>query len=778
MSTASQLTNPYDAIQHRYELLLANVEGIIWEADPETFQFSFVSRHAERLLGYPLHQWQAPGFWVDHLHPDDRDRAVEYCLRATRELRNHDIEYRMLAADGRAIWLRDIVSLVVVDGAVLRIYGIMLDITDRKRAEELLHAREELYRLLTDTSHDLIALLDLKGVTIYASPSVAQLLGNDQAQLAEIARPERVHAEELMEVVRAWSEALAGRRQRITFRYRHTDGAWRWLEVWLSPVKYLGRLHIMAVGRDVTERKRAEQALVESYSLLHAVVEGTPDAVVVKDLQGRYLMINSAAARLLGKTVEEVIGNDDLTLFPPDVARAIVECDRHVMATGELQTIEESGAAGGVTRTYLATKGVYRDAHGEMIGLIGISRDVTELKRLEAQFRQAQKMEAVGQLAGGVAHDFNNLLTVIIGNSELVFGSLAAADPSRELLAEIQQAGTRAVNLTRQLLAFSRKQALQPEIVSLNMLLGELSKLLQRLIGENIELTLMPGAKLSLTKVDPGQFEQAIINLVVNARDAMLQGGRLTIETADCELDAEYSRLHPEVHPGQYVLVAISDTGHGMDEETKAHIFEPFFTTKPTGKGTGLGLAMVYGFVKQSGGHIEVYSEWERGTTCKIYLPWADEVVPTSRLPTELPVAPKGTETVLVVEDEAALRNLIRLILQASGYTVLEARDGQEAFWVAQQHAGPLHLVLTDLVMPRMSGRQLAELLAHSRPEVRILFMSGYTEEAAVHHGVLEGGGAYLQKPFNSLGLTRKVRELLDADEGQGNSPRRGMQHY
>jgi CheY-like chemotaxis protein len=300
------------------------------------------------------------------------------------------------------------------------------------------------------------------------------------------------------------------------------------------------------------------------------------------------------------------------------------------------------------------------------------------------------------------------------------------------------------------------------------MLLGDLLKLLQRLIGEDIEVTLAPGAELSLAKVDPGQFEQAIINLVVNARDAMPQGGHLTIETADCELDEEYSRLHPEVHPGQYVLVAISDTGHGMDGATRARIFEPFFTTKPPGKGTGLGLAMVYGFVKQSGGHIEVYSECERGTTCKLFLPRAEEVAPAARLPPELHSAPKGTEAVLVVEDEAGLRNLIRLVLQASGYTVLEARDGQEAFWVAQQHSGPIHLVLTDLVMPRMSGRQLADLLAHYRPGTRILFMSGYTEEAVMRHGVLESGVAFLQKPFNSLGLARKVREILDAEEGRG----------
>jgi nitrogen-specific signal transduction histidine kinase/CheY-like chemotaxis protein len=400
-----------------------------------------------------------------------------------------------------------------------------------------------------------------------------------------------------------------------------------------------------------------------------------------------------------------------------------------------------------------------------VIGLIGISRDVTELNRLEEQFRQAQKMEAVGRLAGGVAHDFNNLLTGINGYCELVFNRLRADDPSRELLAEIRKCGERAATLTRQLLAFSRKQVLQPQVVSLNTLLGELLKLLKRLIGEDIELALVPGAALGLAKVDPGQFEQAVINLAVNARDAMPRGGRLTIETHNAELAEGYAERYPEVRPGRYVLVVVRDSGQGMDEATKARIFEPFFTTKEPGKGTGLGLAMVYGFVKQSGGHIEVESEPGRGATFKVYLPRAEETTPSAKSSPSLLQMPKGTETVLLVEDEDAVRALSKLVLQSSGYTVLEARDGQEGVWVAQQHQGPIHILVTDLVMPRLSGQQLAVLLVQARPHLRVLFMSGYTDEAVLRHGVFEADAAFLQKPFNAIGLARKVREVLDAEE-------------
>jgi len=886
--------------RQQYEELVANIDGIVWELDVRTFQFTFVSRQAERLLGYPVAHWFEPAFWVDHVHPDDRTWAKDFCLRATGAKRDHDFEYRMVAADGRTVWLRDIVSVVVEGDEAVRLRGIMVDITDRKRAEEELRAGEERFRQLAETIEDVFWITDpAKTRMLYVSPAYERIWGRSCQSLYDEPRSwlETIHRDDRERVLQAALTTQASGVYDAEYRIVRPDGTERWIRDRAYPVPSAsGRVErVVGVARDITEqkrteealaakeiesrslaesspglmgtfylrpdgsmcmpytssrlwdlfalrsedvvedaspllarthpddvlrvsesiaesarsltpwhleyrvlhptrgeiwlegstnpkphpdggvvwygfvhditdRKRAERALTESHSLLNAVVEGTSDAVFVKDLEGRYLMINSAGARFLGKTVEEVIGRDDTQLFTPDDARDIMERDRQVLASGGTHTLEETATAAGATRTFQATKGAYRDAQGKVVGLIGIARDVTEMKHLEAQFLQAQKMEAIGRLAGGVAHDFNNLLTVINGYGDLVFNRLAADDPSRELLAQMMRSGERAASLTGQLLAFSRQQVLHPRVVSLNVLLGELHKLLRPLIGEDIDLALVPDPALGLAKADPGQFEQAIINLAVNARDAMPQGGRLIIETHNAELDEGYAEQHPEVRPGRYVLVAVTDSGQGVDEATRTRIFEPFFTTKQPGKGTGLGLAMVYGFVKQSGGHIEVYSELGHGTTLKVYLPRAEDATPSvesARAPLE---KPRGTETVLLVEDEDAVRALSRLVLQSSGYTVLEARDGQEAVWVAQQHQGPIHILVTDLVMPRMSGRQLADLLAKTMPRMRILFMSGYTDEAMLRHGVLEASVAFLQKPFTPGGLARKVREVLDTE--------------
>jgi PAS domain S-box-containing protein len=701
---------------------------------------------------------------------DQKPRSV-LCLPIRRQAQQLGLLYleNNLAVGAFSAHTLTALGLLAAQAAIslesARLYAnLQQENAERRQAEAELRASEARFRTFVDHATDAFFLHDAQGIILDVNLQACESLGYRREELIGMTPYDfDVDAD------RAFLDQIEARLdpdEVIAFdsRHRRRDGNIFPVEVRVRSFWQGGRRFAVSLVRDITERKQAERAVFESYSLLNAVVEGTSDAIYVKDLQGRYLMINSAGARLLGKTVDEVIGKDDRELFAPDTARAIMQHDRQVIASGEPQTLEETATAAGVRRTHLTTKGVYRDRHGQVIGLIGMARDVTELKRLEEQFRQAQKMEAVGRLAGGVAHDFNNLLTVINGNSEQVFDSLRANDPNRELLAEIVNSGERAANLTRQLLAFSRKQVLQPEVVNLNVMLGQVLKLLQRLIGEDIELALLPSAALGLTKVDPGQFEQAIINLAVNARDAMLEGGQLTIETGNIDLDEDYAKQRPEVRPGRYVLVAVSDTGQGMDETTKARIFEPFFTTKEPGKGTGLGLAMVYGFIKQSGGHIEVYSELSHGTTFKLYLPRADEGIPAATaLPKQLTV-PTGTETVLVVEDEAAVRNLLRRVLQSRGYTILEARDGLEAIEVALQYSGRIDLLITDLVMPRVSGRELAERLAQVRPEIRILLMSGYSDEVVMRQGTLQASFAFVQKPFSPTNLARKVREVLDAE--------------
>ena len=389
-------------------------------------------------------------------------------------------------------------------------------------------------------------------------------------------------------------------------------------------------------------------------------------------------------------------------------------------------------------------------------------RAYEELSQTQEQLTQARKMEAVGRLAGGIAHDFNNLLTVMVGRSQLLLRRLGAQDPIRADIELMEQTADRAAELTRQLLAFSRKQVLQPAVLDLNAVVTNVAEMLRRLIGEDIALVTALDPALGHVKADPGQIEQILINLAANARDAMCKGGRLTLETANAELDAAYARHHVDVHPGPHVMLAVSDSGVGMTPETQAQIFEPFFTTKGPGVGTGLGLATVYGIVKQSGGHIWVYSEPGRGTTFKIYLPRVEEAVTPSAARPCLPEPAWGHETILLVEDEQAVRNIARDVLQAQGYTVLEAKHGRDALLISELYSGPIHLLLTDVVMPEMSGRELANRLAPLRPTMPIIYMSGYTDAAVVHHGVLDPGTIFLQKPFTPDALARKIRQVLD----------------
>jgi PAS domain S-box-containing protein len=399
--------------------------------------------------------------------------------------------------------------------------------------------------------------------------------------------------------------------------------------------------------------------------------------------------------------------------------------------------------------------------------VIGSWSDVTERKSLEAQFLQAQKMESVGRLAGGVAHDFNNLLGVIMGYGQLLAKQLPDESKQRRYVSEILDASERATGLTRQLLAFSRREVVQPRVLDLNAAVAGSEQMLQRLLGEDIEVVSVLAKDLGRVRADPHQIQQILMNLVVNARDAMPKGGRLTIETADARLDPEYVRRHPAVEPGPYVLLAVSDTGHGMTAEVQARIFEPFFTTKEAGKGSGLGLGTVYGIVKQSGGHVWVYSEPGQGTTFKIYLPRVEDGAKLAELPREAALLPRGSETILLVEDEAALRGVFSEMLEGLGYTVLGVTNGTEALAVAERREPPLHLLITDVVLPGIGGRELGELITAARPGIKILYVSGYTDDAVLRYGVKVREMAFLQKPFTSGMLARKVREVLDPPTGE-----------
>jgi PAS domain S-box-containing protein len=526
---------------------------------------------------------------------------------------------------------------------------------------------------------------------------------------------------------------------------------------------------------EIAERRRADEALRSAEAEYRLLADNVTDVIFMYDMDLRPVYVSPSVTRLRGYSVEEAMAQrfeDRLTPASAVFARkTLAEAlatprDGPESRTLELEVTRKDGSMVW-TETQMS---FLRDSQGRPRAIIGVARDITERKRaetertqLEAQLRQTQKVEAIGRLAAGVAHDFNNLLTVIGGRSQLILKRLPSEDdPLRRHIELIWTTSDRAARVVEQLLAFGRQQILQPTVLDLNAVVEGMVDMLRRLIGEDIELTFVPSPEVGHVRADVGQLGQVIVNLVVNARDAMPDGGRLTIEMANVDLDERYAGRHVGVRPGAYVRLSVSDTGIGMDERTRLRLFEPFFTTKEMGHGSGLGLATVYGIVKQSGGNIWVYSEVGHGTTFKIYLSQVQESAePVAERRWATP-SHSGTETVLVVEDEDGVRELARELLEDLGYTVLEARRPREAMLVAEQHRGPIQLLLTDVVMPELNGSRLAERLRPGRPEMKVLYMSGYTDDAIVRHGVLKSGTHFLEKPFSSGRLADKVREVLD----------------
>jgi two-component system, cell cycle sensor histidine kinase and response regulator CckA len=709
-----------------------------------------------------------------------------------------DFEYEVRRRDGAKIWISENAHVVRnPDGEILSYEGTIEDITARKRAElerqvtfEIIHAVN-----VTDNLDDLMRLIHiaLKKV-LYAENCFIALYEPSTGmfhfpffvdQFDQAPPPQRVGKSCTAHVYRTGQAMLIPQR---TFDLLAEEGKVElvgtpspsWLGVPLrTPAATIGVLVVQhyedenayterdqeflgSVGGQIAlaiERKRSEEKVRESEARLRVLVEQLPAVLWTVDRGLRFTSALGAGFARLKIKPDELVGMSLLDYFETaDQTFLPIAAHRRAVA-GEPMTFHVEWKSG----SYACHVEPLRDSDGQVSGAICMSLDITDRKQLEEQLRQAQKMEAVGRLAGGIAHDFNNLLMVIQGYSDLLVERLPDGDPLRRNAEQIQMASQRASSLTRQLLAFSRKQMLAPKILNVQSVVAEMEKILRRLIGEDVQLETSSAPDLGLIKADRSQIEQVILNLAVNARDAMPQGGRLTIETANVELDASYSHPPAVLSPGRYVMLAVTDNGCGMDAETQAHVFEPFFTTKEKGKGTGLGLATVYGVVKQSGGYVWVYSEPGRGTSFKIYLPRIEETaVPAGREgKKETQIPERGSETILLVEDEKGVRELAREYLASSGYTVIEAEDGHTALELAAMHVGPIHLLLTDVVMPGISGRELAERVSQIRPGIKIIYMSGYTDQAVVHHGILRNDAVLLQKPFTLMTLAGKLREML-----------------
>jgi two-component system, cell cycle sensor histidine kinase and response regulator CckA len=693
------------------------------------------------------------------IHPEDTQRREKSISDMLAGKPFEPYAYRIIRPDGTERTVEVLAAVPELDsmGNAIRLSGVVLDITDRMRAEEKLSQLAS----IVESTNDAVIGKSLDGTITSWNKGAERIYGYSASEA--IGKPIHILAppeneDEIPDILEKLRRG-ASIQHYETVRVRK-DGQRIDVSVTISLVKDSNGKIVAAstIARDITDRKRAEERFKKAFN-------ACPEPMTISTLaDGLYIDVNASFLNIIGSRREEIIGRTaaDLKFWdtPGDRSRVI-------------QMLETQGSVRDMEIRFRTKSGEQRSGllSGEIIEVAGqrcllaVTKDITDRKTLENQLRQAQKMEAVGQLSGGIAHDFNNLLGVILGYSEDLEEHLSGDAALHKKAAQIRKAGQRAAALTRQLLAFSRQQVLNPRALNLNEVVVDIEAMLQRLIGEDVDLKTALEPELGHAKADQGQIEQVIVNLAVNARDAMPEGGKLTIETANVDLDEFYARLHPTLIAGPYVLLAVTDTGTGIDRETQTRIFEPFFTTKELGKGTGLGLATVYGVVRQSGGHIWVYSEMGRGTTFKIYLPRVGAAARVEVKSRDRIKLTRGTGTILLVEDDEAMRTLTREVLEGSGYEVFEAESAAKALDMVREYQGTIHLLLTDVVMPGISGPELAASLAHSRQGISVIYMSGYTGHATVRRGLLESGIDILQKPFTRDTLLRRVHGVLGFDK-------------
>lgn len=877
--------------QQKHLELINSVEGIVWEADVATFSFTFVSKQAETILGYPIEDWYDATFWAGHIYPGDRDWAVNFCVAATEKGEPHAFEYRMVAKDGRLVWLRDIVSVVLEDGKPTRLRGIMVDVTEKRESD----AARQLQATLIEQANEAIFSWDPEGGILEWNKGCEKLYGYKKAEVlgkfgfdiirsrTGVSRPAFM---KLLRENREWSGTVVqrtkdgrsvyadSRYQMSTIdgreivlqtnrditesrlaqaalresesRYRelfansphpmwiydndslrflavndcaverygysvddflsmtvadihpkedlekflphvrselkplHKHGDWKHkkksgelitVEVTSHAVTWEGRTARLVLAHDITDRVQAERAVTRSEAKYRDLFENANDIIYTHTLDGRITSLNRAGRKVFGYTEEEALSMNISDFAEEEFLREAARSIRRGSADDATRTYHTRAFARDGRRVPLEIRArlIFSEEDHQPIGIQGIARDITErleseeaLRTSEDQLRQAQKLESIGILAGGLAHDFNNMLTAINGYSDLVLRKLQTDDPIRKNVEEIRKAGARSADLTSQLLAFSRRQILQPKILNLNRTIDETTSLLERLIGEDIVVIKTLEPNLPAIEADPTQLSQVLMNLAVNSRDAMPNGGTLMIETSMVPGDLGDAKGLTGGRTGLHILLEVSDTGVGMDEDTCDRVFEPFFTTKSVGRGTGLGLSTAYGIVKQSGGNIWVSSEIGKGTKFSIYFPVAEQPLRDhSRSITEHNMF-VGSGKILLVEDEVTVRGLASKILESCGYTVFEANDGEDAL-VKYESLGEVDMLITDVVMPKMGGRELSEILTARKPELKVLYTSGYTDDATILLGVGKHGTSFLQKPFTFETLAGKVRSLIDS---------------
>jgi len=755
-------------------------EGI-WLIDLEG-KIQFSNQQTAKMLGYSVEEMKGRSAF-DFLFQEDLDEAQQRFAKC-KEGTITRAEFRARHIDGSELQILGSSTPVRNKDREVRGLLVMLsDITEQKRADaqtaHLTAEIEEQQERLRSIVANVPGIVweswwteeSLSQRSGFVNDYVVTMLGYSVEEWRS--RPDfwlSVVYEEDRERAQLESSKIISSEEGGSLEYRMLTkaGSIIWAETRIAIIKVEGRpLGLRGVTIDITERKHSEAALKESEANYRTLIESSPAIIYLAHPFPPYSPIYvSPNIKAFGYSVDEWFSRPDMwgELIHKEDRERVMRTTEEALSQGletelEYRVITRDGQV-----RWLQDKGrLIADRRGNKSGWQGVIIDITKTKELESQLRQSQKLESVGLLAGGIAHDFNNMLTAINGYSDLTLRRLKDDDPLRHNIEEIKKAGERSAELTHQLLAFSRQQILQPKLLSLNRVITDMSKMLERLIGEDIQLNMVLNYKAGQVKVDPGQLSQIIMNLAINARDAMPLGGKLTFETDNVTFDGEYARHHVSTIPGDYVLMSVSDTGTGMNADTQAHIFEPFFTTKEAGQGTGLGLATVYGIVKQSGGNIWVYSEEGVGTTFKVYFPRVIEKSEAEAAKNTPEESPGGTETILLVEDEEMVRMLARRILEECGYTVLEAGNGAQALALCDKHEGHIDMLMTDVVMPHMGGREVAERMAQMYPEMRILFTSGYTDDAVVRHGVIETGMNFIQKPFTLDALARKIREVLDA---------------